>query len=95
MQFRDLEKKERKEVKKMYLGRALVGWGLFGVALLIFIFLWRRPSLYPLTLQNVLLALASVFFAGLFILFHLQALGMALVAVLKKVTRRPENSDTL
>ncbi len=94
-QFRDLEKKERKEVKKIYLNRALLGWVLFVVSLGLFIFLWRRPSLYPVTRLNALLILGSLFFAGLFILFHLQALGMALLAVLKKATRPPENSDSL
>ncbi len=95
LRLRDLEKKERKEVKKAYLGRALMGWCFFGTALLLFIFLWRQPSLYPVTIQNTLLGLASIFSAGLFVVFHLQAIGLALLAVLRKVTRKSENSDTL
>src|SRR3989338_5946740 len=56
--LRELAKRERKEVKKAYLGRALVGWLIFGLGLVLFIFLWRQPSLYPVTFLNAVLAAA-------------------------------------
>jgi len=93
----DLGKKERKEVKKTYLSRAFSGWGFFGISLLLFIFMWRMPSLYPVTLQIAGLLLAEAFFASLFITSHLQALSLALIEVLLKLTQAatPPQNDNL
>lgn len=92
----DLGKKERKEVKKIYLSRAFAGWGFFVISLLLFIFMWRLDSLFPLTIKiNGLLA-AEAFFACLFITSHLQAVGLALSEVLIKLTQTaPPQNDTL
>ncbi len=85
----ELGKKERKEVKKTYLSRAFAGWGFFCISLLLFIFMWRLDSLHPVTLQIAGLLLAQAFFAGLFVTSHLQALGLALIESLHKLTLTP------
>jgi len=92
----DLDKRERREVKRIYLSRAFAGWGFFGISLLLFIFTWRMPSLYPVTAQIAGLLLSSAFFAGLFITSHLQSLGLALLEVLQKLTQEKlAKNDTL
>lgn len=92
----ELGKKERKEVKKTYLSHAFAGWGFFGISLLLFIFMWRLDSLYPITLKIAGLLLAEAFFASLFITSHLQALALALIEILLKVTQAlPPQNDNL
>ncbi len=95
LKVRDLGKKERKEVKKAYLSRAFAGWGFFGISLLLFLFTWRLPSLYPVTLKIAGLTVAGAFFAGLFITSHLQALAHALLEALLKLTHVPPSNDSL
>jgi len=97
LKVQDLGKKERKEVKKTYLSRAFAGWGFFGISLLLFIFMWRLDSLYPVTLKIAGLLLAQAFFASLFITSHLQALGLALLDVLLKLSQAapPPQNDNL
>ena len=92
-----LGKRERKEVKKNYLSRAFAGWGFFGISLLLFIFMWRMDSLYPITRKIAGLVLAQTFFASLFITSHLQALGMALLDALLKLSQpaKPPQNDNL
>ncbi len=85
----ELGKKERTHVKKTYLSRAFSGWGFFGISLLLFIFMWRMDSLYPVTPKIAGFLLAEAFFASLFITTHLQALGLALFEELFKLTQVP------
>lgn len=97
LKVNDLGKKERKEIKKNYLSRAFAGWGFFGISLLLFIFMWRMDSLYPITRKIAGLLIAQAFFASLFITSHLQALGLALLDVLLKLTQavQPPQNDNL
>ena len=85
----ELGKKERAQIKKTYLSRAFSGWGFFGISLLLFIFMWRMDSLYPVTVKIAGFLLVEAFFASLFITSHLQALGLALIEVLLKLTQAP------
>lgn len=89
LKVRELPKNERRDVKRIYLSRAFAGWGFFGISLLLFIFTWRLPSLYPVTLKIAGMLLAAAFFAGLFITTHLQAVGLALAEMLHKITASP------
>ena len=96
LKVQELGKKERAHVKKTYLSRAFAGWGFFGISLLLFIFMWRMDSLYPVTLKIAGFLLAEAFFASLFITSHLQALSLAVLEVLLKLTQAsPPPNDNL
>lgn len=73
------------EMKDAYLKRALPGWLCYLSALVIVLFIWSRPQLFPLTLEHAFALLLSVILYFFSILFHVQALGVAAVVTLKRI----------
>ncbi len=73
------------DIKDNYNNRSIAGWIFYIFSLLLLIYIWTRPRLFPLDL-NQILALAGAVFCYLFsILLHVQAFGTSSIITLKKI----------
>ena len=89
-----LEKQVYQKIKLLYLKRSILGWIFFLVSLIIFVLLWNREPLFPLTVMKAFTILGAVACFILSILFHLQALAVATIHILK-VQIHKDAADTV
>ncbi len=85
---KELNRTPYEEFKKAYLKRALFGWIFFLASFGLMIGLWGYGVSLPLSMKAALALLASIMSFILSILFHLQALGVAAVVALKRVSEK-------
>ncbi len=85
--LRDLDKGVRRDVKKAYFSKALWGWLYFLISLGLFVVFWRFSPLESLRPGDYGVLAGALIFSQLFALAHLQAVGIALLFVLKQTAR--------
>ncbi len=74
------------KLKSAYLSRSIVGWIFFLIPLVAVIMLWNRGEMLALSRREWLYVLGSVASFILSIIFHIAALGMGAIDLLKKIT---------
>ena len=85
--LRSLDKDVRRDVKRAYFAKALWGWLYFLISLGLFVVFWRFSPLEALRLTDYGVLAGALVFSQLFALAHLQAVGLALLSVLKQTAR--------
>lgn len=79
-----LEKKQNREIKKLYLEHSLIGWFFFLVPFFILTALWNSDIKIPMTVQQALAILGATLSYIFSIISHLTAFGIASISVLKQ-----------
>ncbi len=90
--IRELDKPLRRDVKKAYFGHAFWGWMYFLLSLVFFLLFWRFSRFELLNKGDFLVLAGALVFSQLFALSHLQAVGLALLSVLKQTPRLEHHS---
>ncbi len=85
---KELNRTPYEEFKKAYIKRGALGWAFFLISFTLVIGLWGYGARLPLSMKEALAILASIASFILSIIFHLQALGMAAVVALKRVSEK-------
>lgn len=85
---KELNRTPYEEFKKAYLRHAALGWVFFLVSFAILIGLWGYGARLPLSMKEALAVVVSIASFILAITFHLQALGIAAVVALKRVSEK-------
>ena len=85
---KELNRLPYEEFKRAYLKRAAVGWIFFLLSFVVVVGLWNREARLPLSIKEALAVLAAIVSFLLSILSHLQALGVAAVIALKRVSEK-------
>lgn len=84
----ELKRAYRKEIKHLYLRRAMWGWLAFVVSIVLFIFNWVAPAPVEGHKKCFGLLVACAVFNVLFILIHVQSIGWASLTVFKQQSEK-------
>lgn len=83
---KDLDKKQNREVKKVYLENSIFGWFFFIIPFFLLTWLWYNQLHLPMSVQEALVLLGALVCYVLSIIAHIIAFGLAAMSVLKKFT---------
>lgn len=83
---KDLDKKQAREIKKIYLENSIFGWFFFIIPFFIITWLWYNQLHLPMSVQEALILLGAFASFVLSIIAHIIAFGLAAMSVLKKFT---------